>query len=92
MQSSLLRGPNIIAILIPNRTIYDCNPFENGANMIAMSKIVLGSRDYDFWTNLVKINFSLLPSYVIPFISRLHSYKVLILIIIAIYLLLLCNI
>ena len=34
--------------------------------MIAMSKIVLGSRNYDFWTNLVKINFRFLQSYMVP--------------------------
>ena len=35
--------------------------------MIAMSKIVLGSQDHDFWTNLVKIDFRLLQSYLVFF-------------------------
>ena len=48
--------PNMIAISVLNRTIYDCNIFQNGPNMIAMSKFVLESRDYDFWVNLVKTN------------------------------------
>ena len=38
----------MIAILIPNRTIYDCNLDQLGPNMIAMSTIVLESPDYDF--------------------------------------------
>ena len=61
--------------------------FRIGPYMIALSEIVLGSCDYDFWTNLVKINFRLLRSYMVrfgidiaiifgPFLSRLHSYQV----------------
>ena len=30
---------------------------KKGLNMLAISKIVLESRDYDFWTNLAKTNF-----------------------------------
>ena len=41
------RGPNMIAISVPNRTLYDCNPFQTGLNMIAMSEIIVKSRDYD---------------------------------------------
>ena len=73
------------AISAPNRTIYDCNPNQLGPNMIAMSKSVLGSRDYDFWTNPVKVNFRLLQSYLVLFERdcnhiwsdselKLHSY------------------
>ena len=45
------RGPHMIAMIFMIGTI---GP---GPNMIAMSKFVLESRDYDFWTNLVKANF-----------------------------------
>ena len=54
-------------ISVPNRTIYDCNLFEKGPNMITPSKIILESRDYDFLTNLVRINFRLLQSYLALF-------------------------
>ena len=52
-------GPNkfMIAMSISNGTIYHCNLFRLGLDMIAISKFVLESRDYDFWTNLVKTNF-----------------------------------
>ena len=43
------------AISVPNRTIYDCNLFQKGRNMIVMSKSILESRGYDFWTNLAEI-------------------------------------
>ena len=46
----------MFAMTILNRTIYDWNLFQKGPNMIAMSKFVQESRDYDSWTNLVKIN------------------------------------
>ena len=45
------------ATKIQNRTIYDCNLFQKGLNMIAMSKIDQESRDYDFRMNLGKTNF-----------------------------------
>ena len=38
----------MIAISVLNRTKYDCNLFQKGPNMIAMSKFALESRDYDF--------------------------------------------
>ena len=55
------------AISIPNRAIYDCNINQLGPNMIAMTKIVLESREYDFWTNLLKIKFRFLQSYLVLF-------------------------
>ena len=77
MQSKLRKGPNMIANLVKKglsmiaitnqkRTIYDCNPFQLGPNMIAISEIVLESCDYDFWTNRAKTKFRLLQSYLIP--------------------------
>ena len=60
------RGLNMIAITNQKRTIYDCNPFQLGPNMIAISEIVLESCDYDFWTNLAKTKFRLLQSYLVP--------------------------
>ena len=85
----------MIAISIPKQTIYDSNLYQLGPNMIAMSKIVLWSRDYDFWTNLVEMNCRLLQSYLVPFEwdcnhiwsvseQRLQSYLVLIVILFAI--------
>ena len=43
--------------------------------MIAMSKLVLESRDYDFWTNLRKTKFRSLQSYLkkIAIIYRLYN-------------------
>ena len=35
--------------------------------MIAKAKFVLESRDYDFWTNLVEINFRSMQSYLVHF-------------------------
>ena len=57
--------PNMIAICFTNRAIYDCNLFR--PNMIAMSKIIVESRDNDFWTNLAKTNFPRLKLYLVPF-------------------------
>ena len=34
--------------------------------MLAMPKIVLASRDYDFWTNHAKTNFQCLQAYLVP--------------------------
>ena len=39
---------NIITISVLKRIIYDCNAFQKGPNIIAMSKFVLESHDYDF--------------------------------------------
>ena len=61
------KGLNKTAISIPKWIIYGCNPFQKGPNMIAMSKFVLESHDYDFWTNLVKTKFWSLQSYLILF-------------------------
>ena len=49
------KGLNLTAISISNRAIYDCNLDQLGPNMLAMSKIVLEARDYDFCSNLAKI-------------------------------------
>ena len=38
----------MLAISYPKRIIYACNPVQKEANMPAMSKINLESRDYDF--------------------------------------------
>ena len=54
LQSWLKWGPNMLAISNPKRTINACNLFENGQNMLAISKIVLRSRDYDFWIIIAK--------------------------------------
>ena len=45
------------AILIIKGTQYACNLSQSGPNMLAMSKMVLESRDNDFRANLVKTNF-----------------------------------
>ena len=59
-------GPNMNVISIPNRTIYDCNPYLLGLSMIAMSKFVLESRDYEFRTNR-EDHFWWLQSYLVIF-------------------------
>ena len=41
-------------IFIMKGTQYSCNLSEIGPNMLAMSKMVLESRDYDFWANFAK--------------------------------------
>ena len=51
--------------------------------MLAMSKIVLESRDYDFWTNLAKNKFSMIASIFGPNRKRLHPYYLLLVIDIA---------
>ena len=51
---SIIKELNILALSNPKRTSYACNLFQKGHNMLAMSKIVLEPRDYDFWTNLAK--------------------------------------
>ena len=65
------------AIKVAIGTQYACNndnkgdliciqsQFRKGPNMIAMSKMLLESRDYDFWTNLAKTNFRSLQAYLI---------------------------
>ena len=60
---------NLNAILKIKRTIpiYDCNLFQRGPNMIAISKIVPGSRTYHFWPILAKTNCWCLQSYLVPF-------------------------
>ena len=45
MQSRLERRLNMLTISIPNRTIYDCNPFQKEPNMIAIIEILF-SRDW----------------------------------------------
>ena len=68
----------MLAISIIKRFNYACNlnsetdymclqSFQWGPNMLAMSKIVLESRDYDVWTNLAKTNFRGLQAYLVPF-------------------------
>ena len=57
-----------MAMSIPSRTINDCSLQQKGPYMIAMSKFVLETRDYDFWTNLVKIKFRLSQSYLVLFV------------------------
>ena len=39
----------MIAMTVIMGTKYDCNLFQKGPNMIAMSNFVLKSRDNDFW-------------------------------------------
>ena len=47
--------------------IYACNFFPRGPNMLAITKIVLEARDYDFlWTNHAKTNFQCLQEYLVP--------------------------
>ena len=60
---------NMVAIIFMKRTKYACNESDDwdliylqswskkGLNMLAILKIVLESRDYDFCTNLAKTNF-----------------------------------
>ena len=48
------------------RTIYACNAFIWGPNMLAITEIVLESRDYDFWTNHAKTNFQYFQAYLVP--------------------------
>ena len=56
LKSEFQNGPNIIAIPVFKRTIYDCNLFQYGPNTTGILKIVLYPRDYYFWTNLAKRN------------------------------------
>ena len=86
LQSWFRREPNMLAISNPKRTIYACNLVGWGPNMLAMSKIVLKSCDYDFWTNHAKTNFGWLQAYLVPIerdckhsnslLQRLESYLV----------------
>ena len=55
----------MLAILNPKLTFYACNIFQNGSNMLAMSKFALKSRDYDFWTSLAKTKFRSLQAYLV---------------------------
>ena len=48
MQYQFQRGLNMIAISDRQRTMYACNLVHWGLYMLAMLKIVLESRDYDF--------------------------------------------
>ena len=40
MQSQFHLGLNMIAMSDPNRSKYDCNPFQKGPNMIAITEIL----------------------------------------------------
>ena len=55
------------AISVLERTKYDCNLLQKGPNIIARSKFVAESRDYDFWTNYMKTNLRSLQSYLVLF-------------------------
>ena len=44
----------MITISVVKRTKYACNIFQKGPNMLAKSKIIAESCDYDFLTNLAK--------------------------------------
>ena len=46
--------------------LYNCTLFQKGPNIIAMSKFVPDSPDFDFWTNHVQTNFRSLQSYLVP--------------------------
>ena len=65
----------MIAMSVTNRTIYDCNLFQKGPYMIAMSKIVRESRDYDFWTNHVKTNFQSFQSYLVSLVMKIAIWS-----------------
>ena len=53
LQAWSQKGLDMIAMLVKKGTKYDCNHFQKGPNMIAMSKFVLESRDYDFWVAII---------------------------------------
>ena len=57
----------MLAISNLNRTLSVCNLVRLEPNMLAMSEMVLESRDYDFWTNLASTNFRWLQAYLVPF-------------------------
>ena len=55
------------ATSVSKGTKYACNlKSKRGSNMLAMPKMVLESREYDFWTNLAKTNFRWLQIYLVP--------------------------
>ena len=54
------------AISIPNRTIYDCNLFQNGPNMIAMIEILFFSDSSRNHSHVTLGQFSTLQSYLVP--------------------------
>ena len=64
----------MIAISIPNRTIYDCNLFQKWPNMIAMAKFGLESRG--FLDESRENKFSFIAIIFGPFWKRLESYMV----------------
>ena len=72
------RGLSMIAITNQKRIIYDCNPFQLGPDMIAISEIVLKSCDYDFLANLAKTKFRLLQSYLVLFEKDCNHIKFLV--------------
>ena len=66
MQSSLLMGPNMIAMSIPNRTIYDCNLSQLGPNMIAMIDNLLSRDSSKNHSHVTLGRISILQSYLVP--------------------------
>ena len=73
LQSWSQKGFDMIAISIPKRTIYDCNPFQKGSNMTAMPKFVPESRVYD---ESRENNISMIAMIFAPFWKGLQSYQV----------------
>ena len=76
MQSEFPMALNMPAISNSKLTIYACNFYPRGTIMLAMSKIVLDSPDYDFWTNLAKTNFQCLQAYLVPVVKKSQAYMV----------------
>ena len=57
----------MIAISIPNRTIYDCNPFQKGPNMIAMIENLFPHDSSNNHSHVTLTRFPRLQSYLVLF-------------------------
>ena len=66
MQSQFQWGPNMLAISNLKRTIYASQPLHLRPDMLAITRIALKSRNYDFWPNFAKTDFRWLQAYLVP--------------------------
>ena len=57
----------MIAISIPKRTIYDCDPFQKGANMIAIIEILFSRDSSGNHNHVTRGRISTLQSYLVLF-------------------------
>ena len=67
LQSSSQRGPNTIANSVPNPTIYDCNLFQKGPNMIAVIENLFSRDSSRNHSHVTVGKFLILQSYLVLF-------------------------